>query len=314
MTRNAMLQFPRLALVVSALSFGGPLPAGASADDAAQGMEGEIAGVVLDADGQPLAGQRVELQRPTRDGSGQVVTATDTLGRFAYTGLRAGRHKVEIRSDGRVVASSRTIDLSAETMRVTDLVISLQPPPPTLPRARPHVSADRLLRGPPSPTSFDALSTILERGHDVIVTDDGGRHTRGRVSSISSSQLVLVRKRFPFSRPEARGFKRESITTIRIVDATRNGEMLGAAAAAGLLAAFIERDCSPACNDNFGRAGRWMIEAPLFVPIGWSLGRWIDSMINESIYERPQTRRVAISPLIQPARKGLVVQVRLLRP
>ena len=217
MTRNAVLQFPWLALVVSALIFGVPLPAGASADDDAQGVEGEIAGVVLDADGQPLAGQRVELQRPTRDGSGQVVTATDSLGRFAYSGLRAGRHKVEIRIDGHVVASS-TIDLSAATMRITDLVISLQPPPPTLPRARPHVSADRLLRGQPPPTSFDALPTILERGHEVIVTDDRGGNTRGRVSSISPSQLVLVRKRFPFTRPEARDFAEESITTIRIVE------------------------------------------------------------------------------------------------
>ena len=309
MTRNAVLQCPWLALVVSALIFVAPLPAGASADEDPQGVEGEIAGVVLDADGQPLAGQRVELQRPTRDGSGQLVTVTDALGRFAYTRLRAGRHKVEIRIDGQVVASSRTIDLSAETMRITDLVISLQPPPPALPRSRPHVSADRLLRGQAPPTSFDALPTILERGHEVIVTDDSGRNTRGRVSSISSSQLVLVRRRFRFARPEARGFAGESITTIRIVDSTRNGTMLGGAAAVGMLAALIERDCSSACNDNFGRVGRWMIEAPLLVPIGWSLGGWIDSMINASIYDRPEARRVVISPLIQRTRNGVVVQV-----
>ena len=166
MTQNAMLQFRWLPLAVTALIFGGPLPAGASGNEAAHGMDGKVAGVVLDADEQP-----------------------------------------------------------------------------------------------PTPTSFDALSAILETGHEVIVTDDGGRRTRGRVSSISSSQLVLVRKRFRFSRPETRSFAGESITRIRIVDPTRNGGMLGAAAAVGLLAALIERDCSSGCVDNFGRPGRWVVEA-----------------------------------------------------
>ena len=34
----------------------------------------------------------------------------------------------------------------------------------------------------------------------------------------------------------------------------------------------------------------------------------VSVLINESIYERPHPRRVAISPLIRRARKGLVAQ------
>ena len=234
MTRNSVQQRRWLPLVVGALTFGAPMPVGASDDQAAPSMDGEIAGVVLDADGPS--------------------------------------------------------------------------PPPTIPRARPHISAERLLGGQPMPTSFDAVPIILEQGHEVIVTDAGGLSMRGRVSSISTSELVLIRKRFPFSRLEARRLAEESITTIRIVDPTRNGALLGAGVAVGVLAALIERACTPACDDNFGRAGRWIIQSALFVPIGWSVGRVIDSSINEPIYERPQKHQVIVSPLIQGDRKGLVVQ------
>lgn len=267
--------------------------------------------MVVDPSGQPLAGQRVELRRPTRDGSGQLVTSTDTNGQFAYTGLRAGRYEVELRIEGRVVATSGPIELSAETMRVRNVTLARPAPPPALPPERPHISANRLLRGRPAPTSFEALPSLLERGHEVIVTDEAGRNTKGRISSISSSRLVLVRRRFRFSRPEARGFARDSVTTIQIVDSTWNGAVLGAAAGVGFLAALIESECSPTCDDNFGRPGRWMLGGLFYLPIAAGLGSGIDSMINESIYERQnQTRRVTISPVVRRARKGVVVQIR----
>lgn len=188
---------------------------------------------------------------------------------------------------------------------------SSQPASPlTLPPERPHVGANELLDGRPLPASFEELQSLLGRGHEVIVTDEAGQSTRGHISSLSSTQLVIVRKRFRFSRPQAREFDGDSVRTIRIVDSTWNGGLLGAAAAAGVLAALIEGECSAGCDDNFGRPGRWIVRGFLFVPIGIGLGTTIDSRINTPIYERQKgISRVTVFPTFLGARKSVLVQV-----
>lgn len=188
---------------------------------------------------------------------------------------------------------------------------SAQPAPPlTLPPERPHVGANELLGGLPMPASFEGLQAFLGRGHEVIVTDEAGQSTRGRISSLSSTRLVILRKRFRFSRPQAREFDGDSVRTIRIVDSTWNGGLLGAASAAGVLAALVEGECHSGCDDNFGRAGRWIVRGLLFVPIGISLGATIDSRINTPIYERQKgISRVTVFPTFLGARKSVLVQV-----
>ena len=71
---------------------------------------GQISGVLLDEDGQPLADQRMELDS---EGPFRLVETTDANGAFSYTGLDPGRYEVQYRVDGDIVARSERLDLAA---------------------------------------------------------------------------------------------------------------------------------------------------------------------------------------------------------
>ena len=286
----------------------------ASTDAAAaaegQTTNGQINGVVLDENGQPIPSQRVELRRPERDGAGRLVATTDVDGRFAYAGLLSGRYEVELRIDGRVVATSGPIELSAEEPTVRTVTLARPAPPPIFPPERNQISTDRLLGGGPALTSFEALSSLLERGHEVVVTDEAGRSMKGRISSISPRGLVLARKRFRFSRPQERVFASELVRTVQFVDSAWNGALIGAAVSLGVVAVMTESDCSRSCVDNFGRPGRWVLGSTMMVPLGIGIGRLLDSAINKSVYEQPGRREVAISPLLGRDILGVKARVR----
>ena len=74
--------------------------------------------------------------------------------------------------------------------------------------------------------SFDAVQSILDPGHEIIVRDEEGRATRGRVVSISANQLVIERPRFFFRREEL-AFTEGFVQKIEIVDSPANGTLLG---------------------------------------------------------------------------------------
>jgi hypothetical protein len=144
-------------------------------------------------------------------------------------------------------------------------------------------------RGRAPLNSFEALPIVLKVGQVVKVRDEMGGATRGKVVSISDAELVVARLHNPFGlfRPrEKRAFTKELVRSIANVDSGWNGGLIGAAAGAGLLAALIQIECSPSCDDNFGRRGRWEVGKFLFIPIGLSIGWGLDEMINQPIYER----------------------------
>ena len=161
--------------------------------------------------------------------------------------------------------------------------------------------------------SFQALPLVLKVGQEVRVTGETGRAIRGKVVSISNDQLVVARLQNPFGflRPrEKRVFAKELVRTISNVDSGWNGGLIGAAAGAGLLAALIRIECSPACDDNFGRRGRWEVGKFLFIPVGLSIGWGLDEKINQPIYERQlQKPRVTIAPWLRRDAKGVTAQV-----
>ena len=97
---------------------------------------GQISGVLLDEDGQPLADRRVELDRPSSEGQGRLAVTTDTNGTFLYTNLGPGRYEVQYRVDDEVVATSGRLDLAAGAMQMN--VISIAPPPPEEPVSDPN--------------------------------------------------------------------------------------------------------------------------------------------------------------------------------
>lgn len=273
----------------------------------AQAVDGQISGVVVDATGQPLADQRVELRGPTRQGGTRLVTATDMNGQFAYARLRAGHYEVELRIEGRVIARSGPIELSERTMRVSGVTLALRPAPPPPPPARRRISADRLLRGQPVTDSFEALQSVLEPGYEVIVRDDAGGQTRGKVVSISGDQLVIARPR-PFGRiitnpfrVEEQTFAENVVRRIEIVDST----LWPSAPAAVVVLAAGTMGAAYLCP-SLGCIA-WSSVAVAVSPV---LVFKIDEIMNDPIYERqPGTPRITIAPMFGEGRKGVVAQI-----
>ena len=136
--------------------------------------------------------------------------------------------------------------------------------------------------------SFEALPLVLQVGQEVKVSTGSERATGGRVVSLSGDQLVVARRQYPFPyfRPRVeRTFTKELVSGIDLVDSNWNGAVIGAVGAVGFNAAWIESNCSPSCDDNFGKAGRWVLGSLLFVPIGVALGGLVDSLITKPIYK-----------------------------
>lgn len=260
--------------------------------------DGQISGVVVDASGQPVADQRVELRRPSSEGPLRLVATTDTNGQFVYGGLGPGRYEIELRDETRVLATSGPIELSEEAMRVSGVTVA-RPAPPQ--RRRRYGSADQLLGGQSVMESFDAVQSILDPGHEIIVRDEEGRATRGRVVSISANQLVIERPRFFFRREEL-AFTEGFVQKIEIVDSPANGTLLGAAPGFAFALVGCRGEWAAAC---------WFFATGIFIGPGVLLGQAIDNSINAPIYERTsQTRRVTIAPVLGRGRKGVLAQVR----
>ena len=88
-----------------------PLPA------LVQQGEGLISGVLLGQDGEALAGQRVELDRPASEGPGRPVATTGANGEFIFRSLGPGQYEVLYVADGDVVSRSNTVELTRGTWR-----------------------------------------------------------------------------------------------------------------------------------------------------------------------------------------------------
>jgi hypothetical protein len=74
--------------------------------------------------------------------------------------------------------------------------------------------------------SFEELQPILQVGQTVVVTDDSGRQTKGRLTDLSPSALVV-------STPVKRTFAEGTVAEIRFPDSLSNGMLIGAAIGAG---------------------------------------------------------------------------------
>ena len=83
--------------------------------------DGEISGVLQDADGKPLANQRVELDSSVR--TGRLITTTSANGAFKYTGLGPGRYEVQHQMGGETVVRSGQLDLVAGEMQLTGITL-----------------------------------------------------------------------------------------------------------------------------------------------------------------------------------------------
>jgi hypothetical protein len=162
--------------------------------------------------------------------------------------------------------------------------------------------------------SFEVLPQVIKTGQEVKVRADIGRATQGKVVSITGDQVAIARRQYPFPyfRPrKEQVFAKDVVRSIDVVDSSWNGAVLGAGAAIGFLAVSIELDCSPSCDDNFGRPGRWVLGSVMLVPLGTAAGGLIDSLLNRRVYEKePQRPRITIVPVLGRNGVGVMAQVR----
>ena len=157
-----------------------------------------------------------------------------------------------------------------------ELVALPAPPAPPLvsPPHRRRVSADRLLGGKPVTDSIDALTSILDPGHEVIVWDEAGRKTRGRASSVSGQEVVVTRRRRffgSFRPPEELVFGADSITRVEIVDSVWEGGLIGAGAGAATYLAWLW-NCSAPTDCTYA----WGLAALFFGGVGSAIGSLVD--------------------------------------
>ncbi len=143
-------------------------------------------------------------------------------------------------------------------------------------------------------TSFDGLRTLLRPGNEVIVTDPSGKPTRGKIGTVTTSSLDLTietTRLLVLRKYDQRSFAETGVATVKRVDSTANGAIIGIAA---VLGPIILVPC-PDNADGSCSVGK-VFGALLLVPLGAAIGGFVDSRLNETVYRRgPPAGRVTIS-------------------
>ena len=122
-----------------------------------------------------------------------VAPRISALTLLVATLLLVGMPRPTMAAGQKDVAVTRHCALTINGRPLSEFV-ALPAPPPVPPPHRRRVSADRLLGGEPVTDSLDALTLILDPGYEVVVRDEAGRKTRGRVSFISGEEVVVINR------------------------------------------------------------------------------------------------------------------------
>ncbi len=159
--------------------------------------------------------------------------------------------------------------------------------------------------------SFDELQRIVEPNRSVIVTDNAGQKTKGKIVEISTTSLTLVVKRTPENPTGRRMFTQDSVLKVARTDSLLNGTFIGVGIGVAAALIFTRSVCSP---DPECRAIADAIGFGAFVPSGAVAGALIDRAIgNGPIYVAPsRASRVSlgVSPLLGRTGRGIALSVR----
>ena len=129
------------------------------------------------------------------------------------------------------------------------------------------------------------------------MTDTNGQRTKGKVTDVSPSSLVLLL-------PEARVFPEPTVTEIRTTDPLSNGALIGAAVGTGLATWDYLIDPSEPGN---------AVVFSIAIGLGTAIGAGIDALVSSggTLYASPgQTRRVTLAPISGKGRQGARLFVR----
>ena len=151
-------------------------------------------------------------------------------------------------------------------------------------------------------STFDQLRVLLKQNDTLTITDTSGQRLRGKVSTVSSSRLVLDVS------GTVREFQNSEVEEIRMrrPDPLGNGALTGMAIGAGLAVAAV---ASQASGSELG----WIpLAALVYGGIGAGIGVGVDALIERDrvIYAR-STSSISITPVFGNKRPGVFVSVRL---
>ena len=153
----------------------------------------------------------------------------------------------------------------------------------------------------PPVQSFADLQPTLKVGQSVLVTDDKGITTQGRVVSIVGNQLEISEPRF--SRKNNHLFTEVSVRRIEDADGSWNGELIGGAI--GLLAGWAMVSNPPKNHDSEGGP----VLGAGAVAAGVAMGKWIDNKIHRLLYVSPRRAGISFAPSLSPARVSIAATV-----
>lgn len=154
-----------------------------------------------------------------------------------------------------------------------------------------------LARGQEPVKSFDQLNTRLRVGDKVLVTDTQGREHRGKISDLSSSELVLGSDGTRLASADVhlvREWERDSL---------KNGALIGMGSAAafvgGAMAAACagQADCAPS-------AGWTTFVVAFYAGVGAAIGMGIDALVpgkKRVVYRAPEGEtapRMLLTPIM----------------
>jgi hypothetical protein len=146
--------------------------------------------------------------------------------------------------------------------------------------------------------SFDDLQRILKVGEKVVVTEDSGEQTRGKVANVSATSLTVLT-------PGKQLFLERTVAQIRRSDSLWNGALIGAGVGGLTFFAGTGIEDDPAVY-YWLYIGSW-----LFPTTGAIVGALLDRATgNEPIYvTHSRQPAVALSPWF--GRKGTGISVSL---
>lgn len=142
--------------------------------------------------------------------------------------------------------------------------------------------------------SFEELSTLLHVRQKVVVTDERGRHVKGRIDKLSPASITV----------SGRVFAGTDISEIRLPDPLWNGMLIGAAVGMGL--ATWDYLIDPSEPDN-------ALIFAVAVGAGTAIGAGIDALRTRGgrlVYASPRQPTVRVLPLLDKSRHGVLVRIR----
>jgi hypothetical protein len=155
--------------------------------------------------------------------------------------------------------------------------------------------------------SFADLQPMLAVGQQVMVNDQHGRSIQGRLVSIAGDELVMTSMPRFIGRSSLLTFSESAVTTVRLMDSTSNGSVIGAVVGFVVALAVL---CTGDDGCSGGGTAAFVSIPAIFA--GGASGYFIDRMSTTLVYERPApTPTVMLTPVAARGRVAVIARIGL---